>query len=78
MMSHHQNVGQKHDVKMVKRSIEIMVKLKYLVFGHDSKKNKNLIHNSGNACYHSVHNLLSSLLPCKNVKIEYKKLQLCL
>jgi hypothetical protein len=29
--------------------------------------------NSGNACYHSVQNLLSSLLPYKNLKIKIYK-----
>jgi hypothetical protein len=29
--------------------------------------------NSGNACYHSVQNLLSSRLPSKNVKISIHK-----
>jgi hypothetical protein len=29
--------------------------------------------NSGNACYHSVQNLLSSRLPSKNVKIRIRK-----
>ena len=34
---------------------------------------------SGNACYHSVQNLLSSSLLSKNMKIkEYTVLQLCL
>jgi hypothetical protein len=43
--------------------------------------NQNFIHeklkrrlNSGNACYHSVQNLLSSLLLCKNTKIRIYKI----
>jgi hypothetical protein len=42
--------------------------------------NQNLIHkeimrrlNSGNACYHSVQNLLSTHLPYKNIKIRIYK-----
>jgi hypothetical protein len=54
-----------------------VVKLKYL---ETAKTNKNLIHdeiksrlNSGNACCHSVQNLLSSCLLPKNVKIRIHK-----
>jgi carbamate kinase len=43
--------------------------------------NRNLIQeeikgrlNSGNACYHSVQNLLSSRLLSKNIQLEYTKL----
>jgi hypothetical protein len=52
---------------------------KVQIFGNDYNKSK-LIHeeikrrlNSGNACYHSVQNLLSSRLMSKNIKIRIYK-----
>jgi hypothetical protein len=50
------------------------------MFGNDNKKNQNLNQedikrrlNSGNACYHSVQNLLSSRLLSRNLKIRIYK-----
>jgi hypothetical protein len=52
----------------------------FKIFGNDIKKNQNLIQveirgrlNSGNACYHSVQNLLSPSVLSKNVKIRIYK-----
>jgi hypothetical protein len=63
-LSHHQNAGQNHDVKIRNRWIEIVAQFRYL---GATITNENRIQeeikrrvNSGNACYHSVQNLLSS------------------
>jgi hypothetical protein len=66
------NAGQNIDVEIVNRSFENMSQIKYL---GTTLTNQNLIQeeikrrlNSGNACYHSVQNLLSSRLLLKNLK----------
>jgi hypothetical protein len=60
LMSHHQNAGQNHNIKITNRSFENMAKFRYLGM---EVTNKNLIHeemksrlNLGNSCYHSVQN----------------------
>jgi hypothetical protein len=62
----HQNSEQNQYIRTVNESFENVAKFKYLWM---TLTNKNEIHdeiksrsNSGNAYYHSVHNLLSSLL----------------
>jgi hypothetical protein len=77
LLSHQQNVGQKRDIKIGKRSFENVSQCKYL---GTAVTNKNLTQeeikrrmNSGNACYHLVQNLLSSRLLSKNVKIRIYK-----
>jgi hypothetical protein len=67
--SRHQNSGQNHNIKIGDRSFKNVAQLKY--FG-TTVTDKNLIQekikrrsNSGNACYHSVQNLLSSRLLSK-------------
>jgi hypothetical protein len=72
LLSHHQNAGQNHDIKIANRSFKNVVQSKYLLM---TVINQNFIQeeikrrlNSGNACYHSVQNLLSSCLLSKNVK----------
>jgi hypothetical protein len=64
LVSHDQNAGQNQDIKIGNRSFENMPQFKYLGM---TVTNRNLIQeeikgrlNSGNACYHSVQNLLSS------------------
>jgi hypothetical protein len=73
LLSHHQNAGQNHDIKIANRSFENVEHFRYL----GPVTNQNLIHeeikkrlNSVSACYHSVHNLVSSRLLSKNVKIR--------
>jgi hypothetical protein len=73
LLSHQQNVGQNRDIKIADRSFENVSQLKYL---GTTVTNKNLIQeeikrrfNSGNACYPSVQNLLSSCLLLKKLKI---------
>jgi hypothetical protein len=62
LLSRHQNTGQNRDIKIPKRSFENVAQFKYL---GTTVINQNLIQeeikkrlNSGNACYHSVQNLL--------------------
>jgi hypothetical protein len=70
-LSRHQNAGQNRDLKIRNRSFENVSKSKYLgtrVTNQNfiqEKINRGLF--SGNACYHSVQNLLSSRLLSKNV-----------
>jgi hypothetical protein len=69
LLSRHQNVGRNQDIKIANRSSENVSQFKYL---GTTVTNQNLIQkeikrrlNSGNACYHSVQNLLSSRLLSK-------------
>jgi hypothetical protein len=57
LLSHHQNVGQNRDIKIVNRLFENVSQFKYL---GTTATDENLIQeerkrrlNSGNACYHS-------------------------
>jgi len=66
IMSRHPNSGQNQNIKTANESFENVAKFKYLV---TTLINQNDIHdkiksrlNSGNACYNSVHSLLSSCL----------------
>jgi hypothetical protein len=77
LLFRHQNSGQNYDIKIANRSFEIVAQFQYT---RTTVTNQNLIQeeikrilNSGNACYHSVQNLLSSRLPSKNVKIRIYK-----
>jgi hypothetical protein len=77
LLSHQQNAGQNHDIKIVNRCFENVAQFKYLGI---TVTNQNLILeeikrrlNSGNACYHSVHYLLSSCLLSKNIEIRIYK-----
>jgi hypothetical protein len=82
LWSQHQTAGQIYDIKIANRPFENVEQFKYLGM---SLTNQNLIKggikrrlHSSNACYHSVQQLLSSCLPSKNKKLEYRKLQFCL
>jgi hypothetical protein len=66
LVSRDQNSGQNRDIEIGNRSFENVSQFKY--FG-TTVTNENLVQekikrrlNSGNACYHSVENLLSSRL----------------
>jgi hypothetical protein len=74
LLSRHQNAGQNHDIKIGNRYFENLAQFRY---SGTTITNHNLIQeeikrrlNSGNACYHSVQDLLSSRLLSKNIKIR--------
>jgi hypothetical protein len=76
-MSHSQKIGQKHSIKIAKRSFEDVAKFKYL---GTTLTDQNCMHeemksrlNSENACYSLVQSLLSSRLMCRNVKVKLYK-----
>jgi len=63
-LSHHQNIGQNHNIMIANKSFENVTEFKYFQV---TVTDPNLIHekfrfvfNSGSACYRSVQNLLSS------------------
>jgi hypothetical protein len=77
LLPHHQNAGQYHDIKIGSRNFENVAQFRYL---GTTVTNQTLIQdeikrrlNSGNACYHSIKNILSSSLLFKNVKIRIYK-----
>ena len=73
VMSREQTAGLSHTMKVDSSSIERVEEFKYL---GTTLTNQNYIQeeikrlNLGNACYHSVQNLLSSSLLFKNLKIK--------
>jgi hypothetical protein len=73
-MSRNQNAEQNHYIKVDNKSFESVEQFKYL---GTTLTNRNSIQEeiksrlkSGNACYHSVQDLLSSSLLSKNTKIK--------
>jgi hypothetical protein len=79
LLSCHQNIGRNRDLKLANRSFGNVSQFKYLGM---TVTNQNLIQeeikrrlNSGNACYHSMQNLLSSRLLSENLKkVEHTRL----
>jgi hypothetical protein len=75
LLSCHQNAEQNHDIKIANRCFENVVQFRYL---GTTVTNQNLIQedikrlNLGNACNHSLQNLLSSHL-LSNIKIRIYK-----
>jgi hypothetical protein len=77
IMSRYPNSGQNQNIRIANESFENVVTFKYL---GTTLTNQNDIHdeiksrlNSGNACYHSVQNVLSSHLISRNLKIKIYK-----
>jgi len=74
VMSRDQNAGRSHSMQVGNSSFEMVEEFKYL---GTALTNQNSIQaeiksrlKSGNVCYHSVQNLLSSSLLSKNLKIK--------
>jgi hypothetical protein len=72
LLSRHQNAGQDRDIKIANRSFENVSR-----YFETTVTDQNLIQekikrklNCGNACYHSVQNLLSCFPLSRNVKIR--------
>ena len=79
-MSRGQNVGRNHSVRIDNSTFERVEEFKFL---GTALTNQNSIPEeiksrlrSGNACYHSVQNLLSSRLLPKNLKIKIYTIEL--
>jgi hypothetical protein len=73
LLSRQRNISQNWLIRIANRSFENVSQLKYL---ETTVRNQNSIKrrlNSGNACYHSVQNLLSSRLLSKNINIRILK-----
>jgi len=75
VMSRDQDAGRSHSIKTESSSFESVEEFKY--FGKTSTADNYIQEEiksrlkSGNAGYHSVHNLLSSNLLYKNLKLRY-------
>jgi hypothetical protein len=71
--SRHPNSRQKQNIRTANELFEKVAKFKYLgttlANQNDTHETKSRL-NSGNACYYSVQNLLSSRLISKNLKIK--------
>jgi len=74
VMHQDQNAGQSHSIRIDNSSLERVEEFKYL---ETTLTNQNFFQveiksrlKSGNACYHSVQNILSSSLLSKNLKIK--------
>jgi hypothetical protein len=77
LVSRDQNAGQNKEIKIGNRSFENVSQFKYL---GTTVTNQNLIQeeikrrmNSGNTCYHSAQDVLSSRLLSKNMKVRIYK-----
>jgi hypothetical protein len=74
LMPRYQNVGKNHNIKIFTSYFENVAKFKYLgttttnqILIHEAIKSRLIL---GNACYHSIQNLLSPRLLFTNVKIR--------
>jgi len=76
VLSRDQNAVQNHNIKTDNKSFERVERFKHLGTTPPPQKNQNSIQKeikgrlkSGNACYYSVQNIVSSSLLPKNIKI---------
>jgi hypothetical protein len=73
VMSRDQNAGRSHNIKNDSSSFEKVEDFKYLetilINQNPYREEIKSRSKSGNACYHSVQNLLSSSLLSKNLKL---------
>jgi hypothetical protein len=78
VMSREQNAGKSHNIKIGNKSFERVEQFKYLgtTLTHRNSIQEEIKSRlkSGNACYHSVQDLLPSSLLSKNTKIKYTEL----
>jgi hypothetical protein len=78
IMSHHPHSGQNQNIRIANESFKNVAKFRYLGMtltdqnGIYDEIKRSL--NSGNACYHSVQNLLPSCLISKKLKIKICKI----
>ena len=74
VMSRDQNAGRNHSVRIDNSTFERVEEFKYLgtilTNQNSIAKEIKIRLRSGNACYHSVENILSSRLLSKNLKIK--------
>jgi hypothetical protein len=74
IMSRHPNSGQNRNIRIANESFENVATFKYLgkklTHQNDIRDKIESRLNSGNACYYSVQNLLSSRLISKNLMIK--------
>jgi hypothetical protein len=77
VVSHHQNTSPNHNLLTANNSFGNVAKFKYLgtrlTHQNDIHDEINIRLNLGNACSHSIQNLLSSCLIPKNLKIKIYK-----
>jgi hypothetical protein len=64
LLSRHQTAGKNYDIEVADRCFENVAQFRYLEMTVKRKLN------SGNACYHSIQNILSSHLLPGNIKIR--------
>jgi len=76
-MSRHQNSRQNHNIKIDNKFSERVEQFKYLgtTLTYQNCINEEIKSRlkSENACYHSVQNLLTYILPTKNTKTKIQK-----
>ena len=74
VMSRDKDAGRSHNIKIYNSSFEKVAQVKYLgtalIYQNSIQAEITNRLKSGNACYHSVQNLLSTSLLSKNLKIK--------
>jgi hypothetical protein len=78
IMSRHPNSGQNQNIRIANESFESVATFKYLgttlTYKNGIRDEIKSRLNSGNACYYSVQNLLSSFLISKNIRTKIYKI----